>query len=131
MSEEEDEEEESMDLVEQSIFNTEQYVEIQRKNRETLEKTNPKDRLEYAKEMLLCFQVLAMSVKGWLNWLSNYNTINELSLEEMTEIYPEIRKVVLKFIDIDIEITKKKIGEAKVKHQIKKKPTANNKKYIS
>ena len=84
-------------------------------NLKLMGESKPKDRLEHAKELLRCIVILTLSVKGWRSWLANYDVIDTITLEEFQEIFPKMRQLITDFVRLDLEITKKKFGEAEKK----------------
>lgn len=105
------------------------YLQAMEYNLKLMEEAKPKDRLEYAKELLRCMQILTLSVKGWRSWLANYEIVDNITLEEFQEIYPKMRQLITDFVKLDLEITRKKFAEEEKKTP--SKTTPKKEKYIS
>lgn len=113
---------------------TELYIKLLGHFIETINKVKPKDRLEYAFAISQLLSGVLTSIKGWQQWMNDLEKINTLSMEDFKEIYPELKKTTIKFLEIDIDITKKKLKEAKSYYKkIKKKSKKSEKKetYVS
>lgn len=104
------------------------YLQAMEYNLKLMEDAKPKDRLEYAKELLRCIQILTLSVKGWRAWLGNYDVIDNITLEEFQEVFPKMRQLITDFVKLDLELTKKKFAESEKKTPPK---TSKKEKYIS
>lgn len=110
-----------------------QYVKMLSKLIKSLEKTKPKDRLEYAVELNNCLNALSISVKGWKQWLTNLDTLQTLTIEDFQNFYPEMIETTIRFLKMDAKITKKKIDEAIIKYEKinKKEPVIPKEIYVS
>jgi hypothetical protein len=111
------------------IENTKKYIEIMEHNIKLLEDATPEDRLSYVKECIICVQVLNVSLKGWAGWLGNFSITEKFTLDELKELYPKMKQLVIDFVKLDIEATKKKTDEEE-KKITKSKPSKKDK-YVS
>lgn len=111
------------------IENVKKYIEIMEHNIKLLENAKPEDRLSYVKECVICIQVLNVSLKGWAGWLGNFSITEKFTLDELKELYPKMKKIVIDFVKLDIEATKKKTDEEEKKSAKSKSPKKD--KYIA
>lgn len=118
------EENENVNVME----NVEKYSEIMEHNIKLLEEAKPEDRLSLVKNCIMCIQVLNMSLKGWSGWLGNFSITEKFTLEELKDLYPRMKQIVTDFVKLDIEYTKKKLGEEEKKSP---KPKSKKDKYVS
>lgn len=128
-----EDEEDQESQVNGQIRATENYVDSLKGYVNVIKEDAPKDRVEFAIAVARCLNGMGISVKGWASWLNNLTYLNQLTLEEFIEFYPKIRKVALEFIQIDIDVTQKKITDAKkiVVAQSKKPSNSKGKPYVS
>lgn len=110
------------------IESVKKYIEVMEHNIKLIEEAKPEDRLSYVKECVICIQVLNVSLKGWAGWLGNLSITEKFTLEELKELYPRMKQLVIDFVKLDMEATKKKTDEEE-----KKSPKSKGKKekYIS
>jgi len=76
---------------------------------EGLEKCNG-NKLCKAKIMAHLIFALTKSLHGWTNWL-NFDSMDNLTDEEIDDVYAKLKKLVIEFLELDMEITKKKEDE--------------------
>lgn len=76
---------------------------------ETIEKCEG-NKLCKAKILSHLLMALDRSLKGWGTWMT-FDKLDELSDEEIDEIYPKLKKLVIEWLKIDIELTEKKEEE--------------------
>jgi hypothetical protein len=98
-----------------------------------LDKKPDKDRLRYANIIGQLIGILIGSIKGWQSWL-NFNSMDSLlSLEEMSEIVPKMKKLVKEWIEIDLLITEVKTGNVEKSYEEKrtKKTKGSKTTYVS
>jgi len=108
--------------------NTKNYIMAMEENIKLLEEFKPKDRLGFVKGIVRCIQILNVSIKGWASWVGNYEILDDLTLEELEEIYPQMKQLVIDFVKLDLAITKKKFSEVEAKQKPKSKDRKN---YVS
>lgn len=74
---------------------------------------------------------MLISIRGWADWLNDLSKLRFLSVEELDGIFTKIKSLSVPFIKIDVDITNKKIVEAKMQlvetKQNKLKELLNNK----
>jgi len=94
----------------------------------------PTDRMSYAQAITKIINALAFSLKGWSQWFSSIDMLNNISEEEYKKIFTIMRKHALGLLQLDFQITlkKEKEQEEKKKKQKKKgKKTTSQKGYIA
>ena len=69
------------------------------------------DRLCIAKKLVRLLITLSQNLKGWQTWM-NFEKMDNLTKKEMEELYLALQKVIIEFLQIDYDITKKKEDEA-------------------
>jgi len=69
------------------------------------------NRLCYAKILANLIVTMNNSVDGWLQWM-NFNALDSWTDEEFKEYYGRLKKLVIDWLKLDMEITAKKEGEA-------------------
>jgi len=113
------------------------YIEQLKKTLEFIDEleTKPdKDRLRYANIISQLIGVLIGSIKGWQSWL-NFSSMDSLiTLQELEEIVPKMKKLVKEWIEIDISITESKTKDVETKHEemkAKRKASKPSKPYVS
>ena len=122
------------DLKESSFDTTKKYIILLKDLIVILKKDKPKDRLEYSVALSNCMNCILSSINGWKQWLNNLKSLNALSIEDFKEVYPEIREISIRFLEADVNMTKKKLAEATKAYNkaMKKKEKAEQKEpYIS
>lgn len=70
-----------------------------------------KDRLDYAFIINECVKALFASTEGWKKWCDIRTMHIVMSEEELKEFAPRMFELMKKWIEIDVEITKRKIVE--------------------
>ena len=108
-------------LTEELIEDSKEYIYIISDIITKLEKAKPKDRLDYAVEITNCLNGLMLSIHSWKSWLTNLKVLKSLTIEELKQIYPAMLETTIKFLNMDLEISKKKMVEVAVKHVSRKK----------
>lgn len=111
------------------IESVKKYIEVMEYNIRLLEEAKPEDRLSYIKECVMCIQVLNVSLKGWASWLGNFSVTEKFTLSELEELYPKMKQLVIDFVKLDIEATKKKTDEEEKKSP--KSKSSKKDKYVS
>jgi len=88
------------------------WSEIVEETIKQMEKENidKDDRLTMAKKLARIIIVLMKSLEGWKQWLT-FERMDDLTDEEFRDLYPRLTKVIIEFLKIDAEITKKKEAE--------------------
>ncbi|MHB1907911.1 MAG: hypothetical protein ACYCQJ_03445 [Nitrososphaerales archaeon] len=71
--------------------------------KEDLNKSEPKDRLEYISKIMECIQFMKQSNIGWASLLTNPQMANELDEESLKEIFGKFRKVTIDRINNDVD----------------------------
>jgi len=108
---------------------TKQYINAMEQLAKKIERTKPRDRLEYSVATAFLLNAIGSSIKGWDSWMSSLDSINSLSLADWKESYPKMSKLAVKWIRLDLHITKKKMVEATIKlKELKKKLKKHGKK---
>lgn len=82
---------------------------------EDFEKMKPKDRLEYAKNMVDILHAIQFSLIGWSVWLNGYESANEIKLEEFKKYFEKLKSITTELLTFDLQVTEpkeKKIGES-------------------
>jgi hypothetical protein len=110
--------------------NWKQYIKVMNYNINLIENAKPEDRLAFVREVARCIQILELSTKGWRGWLSNYEMIDKITLEELRNLHPKLRQAVVDFVKLDVELTKKKFMEEEEKNK-KKDKGSPQKPYLS
>lgn len=122
-------------LMAQQQGQRKKWSEALQEIKERIMKEQPKDRLELAVALMHIVGAMGFSVKGWHQWLSSLEAINNLTKNEIEEVYKELKPLVLKILEIDLRITeqKEREHEAEVKKRKKKSKKKPKKKgqYIS
>lgn len=116
------------------ITQTKDYIKMLSQLIKQIEKAKPKDRMEYAVAVAKCLNSALVSIKGWGTWINDLERLNALTIEDFKTVYPKIRKSIIQFLKVDIEITKKKLVEASLKRkkkQRKKEEVKPKETYIS
>lgn len=107
------------------------YVQVLEEYIKSIEKLEPKDRLDYGFAIAECLNGMLISIRGWADWLNDLSKLRFLSVEELDGIFTKIKSLSVPFIKIDVDITNKKIVEAKMQlvetKQNKLKELLNNK----
>lgn len=88
---------------------------------EEMDKNPDKDRLTYANIINHLIGILIGSIQGWQKWCNINSMDTLLSLDEMKNIVPKMRRLVEEWIEIDISITKTKTSDIEKKQEIKKR----------
>jgi len=103
----------------QTVIMTRQYIANLKHVISFLKKQKPEDRLGYANAIAICLNGMILSVGGWNAWLANLQATNNITLEEFKYMYPKIKRIAIEFLEIDINITSKKVKETakKLKEQ--------------
>lgn len=97
----------------QLVLETKIYVEMISNMIVRFEKAKPKDRLEYGLEITRCLRGMLISIKGWKSWIDNLEALNALNIKDFEDFYPKLRKIAVEFLKLDVEITERKLKEAK------------------
>lgn len=97
------------------------YVKIMEYNLKLIQESKPEDRLQFAKDLMTCLQVMKISLKGWEAWLSSYSIVDRITLAEFQELYPKMKQLVIDFVELDLKTTQKKLGEEDKKSKPAKK----------
>lgn len=84
---------------------------IKQLEKETIDKD---DRLTMAKKLARLIVILMKSLEGWKQWM-NFEVMDSITKKEFRELYPKLSKVIIEFLKIDAEISKKKEDEAEEK----------------
>jgi len=100
---------------------------------EELDKKPDKDRLALANMINHLVGVLIGSIQGWQKWCNLNSMDTQLTLEELKDIVPKMKRLVKEWIKIDIAITEVKTEELAKKQEGKKaaKKKAQAKPYVS
>lgn len=113
MSEDEDYEPDSIDIV---MEQTRVYILQLRGIIEHIQKTKePEDRLGLAAALSFSLNAMMISIKSWGSWLNNIADLATMTKEELGPPYKTIKQMAIDFVKIDLEITEKKLMEAKIK----------------
>lgn len=121
----------AMNAMGQSVLDTEQYVKQLKTYIDVIKDDKPKDRVEFAIAVAHCLNGMSISVKGWASWLNHLDQLNQLKLDELEDIHPKVRKIALEFLQIDVEITQKKLDDAKKTVEELKRKKSKQKPYVS
>ena len=70
-----------------------------------LEETKDRDRLELVRSLRFMLGALGTSLAGWMQWISNPDTMTVFSKEELEEMNKTIMGIVKSFIEYDIKMT--------------------------
>lgn len=68
-----------------------------------LEKTSPKDRLDYVSHIMECIQFMKQSNIGWTSLLTNPQMVNTLDEEALRDIFQKLRKIAIERIENDVD----------------------------
>jgi len=112
----------------QLVLDTKIYIEMLSNMIGRLEKAKPKDRLEYGLEITRCLRGMLISIKGWKSWIDNLETLNALNMKDFEDFYPKLRKTAVEFLKLDVEVTERKLKEAKELYQKRTKQFKKKKK---
>jgi len=74
------------------------------------ESGEPKDRIDAAVELEKIIKYMNVSINGWLQWCT-LRSMNIITDKEFKEIVPKMRKLAIKWIEIDKKITVNKTKE--------------------
>ncbi len=102
-------------LQKQTMRDTKSYIASLKEIIKRIKEATPEDRVDYAKALNLCFNGGILSLNGWKAWVGDIDNIAELSLEELQKVYPQVKEHILALLEIDIEITERKLTETAVK----------------
>lgn len=102
-------------LQKQTMGDTRSYINSLKEFIKKINKSEPADRLDYAKILLLCFNSAIISLNGWKTWVGDIDNLAELSIDDLKEVYPKLKELIVKLLEIDIAITEKKLVETAVK----------------
>jgi hypothetical protein len=75
----------------------------------------PEDRLGLASELSFSLNAMMISIKSWGSWLNNIADLSTMTKEELGPSYKAIKQMAIDFVKIDLDITEKKLMEAKIK----------------
>lgn len=100
---------------------------------EEVDKKPDKDRLTYANMINHLVGVLIGSIQGWQKWCNLNSMDTLLSLDEMKDIVPKMKRLVKEWIEMDIDITKIKTADIEKEYGEKKAKgkTSKPKSYVS
>ena len=100
---------------------------------EEVDKKPDKDRLTYANMINHLVGVLIGSIQGWQKWCNLNSMDTLLSLDEMKDIVPRMKRLVKEWIEMDIDITKAKTADIEKEHGNKKvkEKVSKSKSYVS
>lgn len=103
-------------MIDELVTQTDNYVtSMQAMIAHIKNAKNPEDRLGYASELTFCFNSMLVSIKGWSAWINNIQTLCTLDIEELKEVYNNVKEIAVAFLTIDLKITEKKLKETKAK----------------
>lgn len=72
-----------------------------------LKKMQPSDRMEYHSAIQVCNNAVWGTVKGWLEWIINPDTMKEFEEEEFKEMFQQFRSLAIAFLEHDVKWTKR------------------------
>ena len=91
--------------LKRSINMNKGYVERCQQNINNMEESDePKDRIAAAVELETIIKYMDVSIDGWLQWCT-LRSMNIISDKEFKEILPKMKKLAIKWIEIDKKIT--------------------------
>jgi hypothetical protein len=117
-------------VEEQVTMATEEYIKLIDAYIIVIKKGEPKDRVGYALAIARCINGMSVSTKGWAAWLNNLEALDQLSLEELTDVYPKMKECALKFLEADVDISRKKLDQVKAKFKNRKKQPDSKPRYV-
>lgn len=104
------------------IVQTKDYIKMLSLLIKKIEAGKPKDRMDYAVELAKCLNGALVSINGWGQWINNLQRLNALTIDDFKTVYPKMKKPIIELLKVDLEITKKKLMEATIKLEKRKKP---------
>lgn len=116
-------EEEESSEIDEWIIRTEKALKA-------LKEKNPKDRLELVAAIEEAIVSVNASTIGWNAWTRSPQTMKVFSEEELREIWESLRDFGCKFLELDLEWTKRFI-QKKGKELKEKKEGKNKQLYIT
>lgn len=117
------------------------FIRLIKETIEYIEEQKPDDRLSYALGIENIINAMMASTKGWQKWC-NLRQMDNMKKEELEEYYPRMKKVVIEWLKIDMEVTeaktkqieddlKKESEEDKSKTRTKKKDEKLSRIYVA
>jgi len=143
MEEEENEimtmtEEQRIELLEAKTIEINKiYIEQLKRTLEAIEEVDKKpdkDRLTYANMINHLVGVMVGSIQGWQKWCNLNSMDTLLSLDEMKDIEPKMKRLVKEWIEMDIDITKAKTADVEKEYEekkVKQRKASKPKPYVS
>lgn len=101
-------------VAKMAIKNTKFYLNGLKAILKQIEAEEPTDRLDYARAISNCCSGALLTISGWKSCVEELDNLSVLTIKDLKEVYPKLKDVIIKLLEIDIAITERKLVESTV-----------------